>query len=543
MSQKQHPLPVSALRSIDAICDRYEAAWKADKSPRIEDYAAAEAVAHREELLVALLRLDVELRGRPIDERMLREYRQRFPGDSRAVGRALSNVSAPDSVPKVPSPPHSLGAQVGPDKTPLENVTPMTEDAPGIRLEVTDGPHLGARFEFDKHETLIAGRAEAAQLRLQNDLHFSRHHFRLEINPPVCYLLDLGSRNGTSVNGRKVKECFLKNGDVISGGRTKIQFSVAEQIAVTIIERSPQAEESPDPAPQDIENPVAPATPAELQIPGYELREELGRGTMGVVYRALQRATGQECAVKVLIPAQVSGEKSLQLFLREVSILSQLNHRRIVKFLELGSAGRSAFFAMECIAGVPFEELVQGRSLLNKVQIVGGIACQVLDALEYAHGQGLVHRDIKPANILLSQRGSKLSIKLADFGLAKSFSNAGFSEVSRDGDICGSLAYMAPEQLINSRQARPPCDLYSLGATMYRYLTGQNMFDFEEGGCKFLVVLEKSPVPILERCPDLPEELSVIVHQSLEKDPGNRQASARHMREAIEKLLRKLRPR
>ena len=538
MGQKQN-VPVAALRSIDAICDRYEAAWRAGASPRIEDFATAEAVVHREELLVALLRLDSELRGGPVDGALFREYVQRFPHDSQAVLRALPDDSGvPSSVQ-----PRPRGAQAAPGETPRQDLTPMTDHAPGITLDVTAGPHSGMRFQFDKHETLIAGRAEAAQLRLQNDLHFSRHHFRLEVNPPVCYLLDLGSRNGTSVNGRKVKECFLKHGDVVSGGRTKIQFSVAEQIAATIIEKPPQPEEVPGPAPQIAQKPLATAAPASPQIPGYELLEELGRGAMGVVYRAMQKSTGQECAVKVLTPAQISGEKSLQLFLREVNILSQLKHRRIVRFLELGSAGQSAFFAMECVASVPFEKLVQGRSLLNKVQIVCGIACQVLDALEYAHGQGLVHRDIKPANILLTQRGSKLSVKLADFGLAKSFTNAGFSEFSRDGDICGSLAYMAPEQLINSRQARPACDLYSLAATMYRYLTGQNMFDFEEGACKFLVVLEKSPVPILSLCPDLPEELAVIVHQSLEKDPENRPASAGHMRESIEKLLRKLRPR
>jgi serine/threonine-protein kinase len=406
-------------------------------------------------------------------------------------------------------------------------------------LEVTDGPQRGIRFQFNQHETLVAGRASTAQLRLQDDLHFSRYHFRLEVNPPMCYLLDLGSRNGTSVNGRKVKECFLKNGDVISGGRTKIRFAVTDELPATEIVESPGQSAEVGAAPGEV---VATPLPSGLSIPGYDLVEELGRGTMGIVYRAVQKSNGQECAVKLLTPAQVGGEKSLQLFLREVSILSQLDHPRIVRFLGLGSTGRSAYFAMEYVSSVPFERIVGNCSLRKKVQIVCGIACQVLEALEYAHGKELVHRDIKPANILLARRENKLSVKLADFGLAKSFTNAGLSEVTRDGDIRGSLAYMAPEQLINSRQARPSCDLYSLGATLYRYLSGENIFDFEEGPCKFLVVLEKSPIPLLDRCPNLPEELAAIIHKSLAKEPADRHGSAREMRDELQILMRKLRP-
>jgi serine/threonine-protein kinase len=102
---------------------------------------------------------------------------------------------------------------------------------------------------------------------------------------------------------------------------------------------------------------------------------------------------------------------------------------------------------------------------------------------------------------------------------------------------------MAPEQLINSRQARPACDLYSLGATMYRYLSGANLFDFSKSRCKFLTVLEDAPAPLLKLDPDLPEQLCEIVHQALAKKPDDRFASAAEMRTAIEKFSRRLRVR
>jgi serine/threonine-protein kinase len=536
---RQRSASVAELREIDAVCDRFEAEWRSGRTPRVEEFVAGTGGDKRDQLLAALLRLDFELAAARGGAPPMRQYLTRFPNDWRTVQRALG-VDAPEDDRQNGSAAGSSEAQIA---SSLKGAPSMSKPSPRVALEITDGPHRGGRFEFDRHETLVAGRASVAQLQLKSDPHFSRHHFRLEVNPPLCYLLDLGSRNGTFVNKRRVTECFLKNGDVVSGGKTKIRFLVEGDAHLTADENVPaQDAQAAAPQPAQVPPEARPAGPPPA-IPGYELTAELGRGAMGVVYRALQKATGRECAVKVMTPAQVSTEKSLQVFLREASILSQLNHPAIVRFVELGSAGNSAYFAMEHVATIGFEEVARQRSLMHRVRIVCGIACQVLDALEYAHGRELVHRDIKPANVLLSKQGTKLKVKLADFGLAKSYTNAGFSEITRDGDICGSLAFMAPEQLINSRQARPACDLYSLGATMYRYLSGSNLFDFTKSRCKFLTVLEDAPAPLLTLRPDLPEPLCEIVHQALAKKPEDRFASAAEMRAVIEKFSRRLRAR
>ena len=104
-------------------------------------------------------------------------------------------------------------------------------DSSRVVLRVIAGPHQGLEFIYNQHDTLLAGRGSQAQLRLQEDRHFSRNHFRLEVNPPRCYLMDLRSRNGTYVNGDRVTECFLNDGDVVSGGRTQMKVSIEATLA------------------------------------------------------------------------------------------------------------------------------------------------------------------------------------------------------------------------------------------------------------------------------------------------------------------------
>jgi hypothetical protein len=207
-----------------------------------------------------------------------------------------------------------------------------------VALEVVSGPHQGAHFEFDRYDTFLVGRGSWSHLCLQDDLHFSRHHFRIEIRPPDCYLVDLGSRNGTFVNGNRVNATFLQDGDVISGGKTEIRVSV----------RSTQSRLPVD-APtvlaafkSTITSDRTSATLSEKkftsirEIPGYELQEEIGCGSMGVVFRAIHSATAKPVAIKVISPRQSASEAAMQLFVREASLLGRLNHPHIVQCLDFG---------------------------------------------------------------------------------------------------------------------------------------------------------------------------------------------------------------
>jgi serine/threonine-protein kinase len=386
-------------------------------------------------------------------------------------------------------------------------------------LEVVAGPHRGARFEFDRHETFLVGRAPAANLQLLEDPYFSRHHFLMEFNPPSCYLRDLGSSNGTLVNGRRVRDCYLHDGDVISGGQTQVRFTVRA------------AGEAPaDPAARPA---LPPTSPHPEEVSGYEILRELGRGGMGVVYLARRHGTGVTCALKVIVPELANDERVMQRFLREVSVLSRLDHPRIVRFQEMGTCHGQFFFAMEYVETVNLREVLARYAEPTRIAALCGLVCHVLEGLAYAHARGFVHRDIKPANILVSGQGQKLRAKLADFGLAKNFENAGLSAMTREGQLVGTLAFMPPEQVVSARRAQPAGDLYAVGATLYYLVSRHYPYDFGRGKDEVAVVLEDAPVPLSERCPGVPAGLAEVVQRCLARDPGERFATAEELRQAL----------
>jgi hypothetical protein len=182
-----------------------------------------------------------------------------------------------------------------------------------ITLDVLSGPHEGARFEFDQHATFLVGRGPAAHLRLAEDRYFSRHHFLMEMNPPRSYLRDLSSTNGTLVNGRRVREAYLDEGDLIEGGMTRIRLTVQDgspppvaPACTTDGEISPPTATASVPVPtMSRSEPRPPAAARADLVPlvhGYEVIRKLGQGAMGAVYLARQQSTGRHFALKVHRP-------------------------------------------------------------------------------------------------------------------------------------------------------------------------------------------------------------------------------------------------
>ena len=526
---------VDLLRRIDATCDRFEESWRCGLVPKIEDYLALFKAEERSSLLDALQSLQQELT-------------LRHPINSETGPKTLEFIEV-DCVDDPPAP-QTMELLEGSQKEKFSD-----DNTARVTFRVIAGPHEGLGFTFHEHNTLFAGRLPRAQLRLEKDLHFSRHHFRLEVNPPTCFLMDLNSRNGTFVNGERIKDQFLHDGDIVSGGRTKMVVTIFDpkQEKSKLATRSSKPSkptQGPPPVPSK-QPPLIPLRPLEAPktpqhkggdspvfIPGYEIHEQIGAGDLGIVYRARKLSSNEMCALKILSPAAHTDEASIQAFLRQATVLNQLQHPHIIRLLELGAAGQNIFLATEYVGSHPWDEFVSRYTPEKRVRIACGVMSQILSALGYAHDRSLVHRDVKPGNILITRKDDKLVAKLADFGIAKQYTTAGMSQVTRDGDVLGSLPFMSPDQFLNSRDARPTCDLYSAGATLYWMLTGHEPIPLEGHPCKFLAILEAMPTPIQQRNPSVPDALAQIVHRALEKTPEKRFSSAAEMRHQIKTFLK-----
>jgi serine/threonine-protein kinase len=519
-------LSESAVLRVDRTCLRFEAALKAGNRPRLEDYLGDTSGAERTVLLQELLLLELDHRSQKGEPWGPDEYRGRFPEDVQVLGAVFRRMapSAPPllgpDAPCVGTPPATAGGAQVP-------LTPGTPPAlPGgmrVTLTVTAGPHKGQVFPFAGHDTFLVGRSKRAHFRLSGkDQYFSRIHFMVEVNPPHCRLLDMDSRNGTCVNGARVGTTDLKDGDQIRAGRTILRVTIEGGAAA----RAPLPE-------------TLPATPAVApQIPGYDILEQLGRGGMGVVYKARRREDGTLVALKTITPSVKGTRREIDYFLREAQILRQLDHPNIVAFHEIGEADGRLYFAMEYVPGTDAARLLEEVGPLPVGRAVR-MVCQLLQALDYAHAKGFVHRDIKPANVLLEQGGGRDLVKLADFGLARVYQASKLSGLTMTGDVGGTVAFMAPEQITNFRDAQPPADQYSAAATLYKLLTGRDVYDLPRAVQKaLLVIIQEEAVPVQAHRPEVPEGLAAVIHRALAKDPQARFADARELHRALSRYAR-----
>ncbi len=399
---------------------------------------------------------------------------------------------------------------------------------PTVTFEVMSGPHLGERLKFDAHDTFLVGRSLTAQLKLLQDKHFSRNHLRIEVKPPRCYLVDLESSNGTFVNGERVSDVWLSDGDTISGGRTQILVRIQDGAGNIEIETAEY--DQVDPA---LAMTMVPTTLAQPKnVLHYDILDELGSGSMGIVYRAKCRRTDREVALKLISPATRLDDRALKTFVREGQVLRRLDHKRIVRFMETGVFNRRLFLAMEYVPAIDLEATLGKLKLPERVRVACGVMRQVLDGLAHAHELNMIHRDVKPKNLLVSRSDGKLHVKLADFGLAKNYMDAGLSQISGENEIKGTLNFMAPEQVINCRHSKPQADLFSAGATLYSLITGETIYDLSDRRTPLAAVLNGGPVPIESRV-EVDPALAAVVGKSLATEVADRYQSANEMRAAL----------
>ncbi len=269
-------------------------------------------------------------------------------------------------------------------------------------------------------------------------------------------------------------------------------------------------------------SPVAPA--------GYEILAELGRGGMGVVYKARQIRLGRFVALKMLLAGAHAGPGELARFQREAEALARLQHPHIVHVHEVGEHQGHPFFSLELVSGGSLDKRLRGRPLPPAE--AAGLTEALARAVQAAHDSGVLHRDLKPANVLLTADGVP---KITDFGLAKRLDGSAGQTAS--GAILGTPSYMPPEQAYGEgKRVGPAADVYALGAILYELLTGRPPFVGVEAIDTLLQVTTQDPVAPSRLNGKVPRDLETICLKCLEKEPGKRYASAAALAEDLRRF-------
>ena len=275
--------------------------------------------------------------------------------------------------------------------------------------------------------------------------------------------------------------------------------------------------------------PVSPQSDTELRSlveralsAHYELDCEIGRGGMGVVYRAKDRRLKRTVAIKVLPPELAFRSEIKTRFLREAEMAAQLNHPNIVDIYAVDEAGGIVFFVMAYVTGDNVAKLLHEHGALS-IDQTRRILRDVADALAYAHERGVIHRDIKPDNILIDAESGRPMV--TDFGIARAVSE-GETRLTATGIAIGTPTYMSPEQAAGERAIDGRSDLYSLGILGYQMLSGEPPFVANSTPAILVKHVSERPTPIEQRRSDVPPDLARVIMQLLEKDPANRFPSA-----------------
>jgi serine/threonine protein kinase len=366
-------------------------------------------------------------------------------------------------------------------------------------LIVENGKSKGTRVEIPESGELIVGRDPKAGLRLP-DVMASRHHFQVSSGPDGCFVRDLGSQNGTFVNDLRLeKETSLQIGDMIHAGETSMSLLAPESKGLV-----------------------------GKEISGYRLLERVGQGGMGTVFRANQLSLNREVAFKVLASRLCQDETFVDLFVKEARAAGALNHPNIVQVYDVGRNRGIYYFSMEFMAFGSVQDRLNREGKIPWTEAVR-IILDAARGLEYAQRKGVVHRDIKPDNLMIAEDGT---VKIADLGLAHRSDEA--AAAGGEG-ILGTPHFISPEQA----QGKPVdvrSDLYSLGGTFYRMITGRNPFSGRKVREIILAQIREAATPVNEVDPTIPREVGAIVQRMMEKEPDDRYQTPGELIDDLERI-------
>ena len=399
----------------------------------------------------------------------------------------------------------------------------MSRAEPEAFLEVLGGAGQEARVP-ETGKLVIGASTERADLVLEGEGVDDAHCAIGRARKGGWAVKDLGSRTGTRLNGKPVSAARLGPGDEVGVGSRRLRLRV-ESGTVT---------GAGAPRPGTTAGPAAPEPAPEADHPerigGYLIERPLGRGGMGFVYLALQESLNRPVALKILSQELAADRDFVRRFQSEARAAAALNHANVVVVHDVGEADGRHYLSMEYMPGGSLEQRVGATGPLPWKQVLG-VLIDAAQGLRFAETHGIVHRDIKPANLMVSASGS---VKIADLGLATTVEGEGAENV--DGKkIFGTPHFISPEQA-RGESVDHRSDLYSLGATAYRLLSGRTPFEGATTRDILRAHFTERPRPLRELVPSLPVGLEDLVQRLLAKNPAERYESAAALAAELERL-------
>jgi serine/threonine-protein kinase len=283
----------------------------------------------------------------------------------------------------------------------------------------------------------------------------------------------------------------------------------------------------------EFDNELSQSLPLPCDFGDYVIESEIGRGGMGVVFKATRKADQHPVAIKMILNGEYASATQRERFFAEGKVVENLQHPNIVPILEIGEFKETPFICMEYIEGTTLTELIESERL--KEEEICQLSIKLCDAVQFAHQQGILHRDIKPSNILVRKSGDPL---LLDFGLAKQLSVSLSEDLTRSGAILGTPAYMSPEQASGTRdRVSEATDVYALGSVLYFMATGQAPFSGQTIVDVLFQVLEQEPISPRSLNPEISRGMEHVILRCMEKARDQRYATAQSLADDLTAVL------
>ena len=362
-----------------------------------------------------------------------------------------------------------------------------------MRLTVETGPLAGTRIELDRERPTTIGSGEQCDLRIR-DLAVATEHAVVKALRNQGFGVKALTAERLRINGSEVEAAPLHEGDVLELGQTRITYG-------------------------------EPRSTAPPQLPGFKILGRLGRGGMGVVYRAEQVSLHREVALKVLGQELTADPEFVRTFIAEARAAAKLQHPNVVHVFDVGQHDNTYYYTMEVMGHGSLESWLKQHGKMPVERALEVIA-DAAAGLAYAESLGMVHRDIKPDNLMLDKHGT---VKIADLGLAR-------TDQDSEEKLTGTPHFMAPEQLLR-KGTDHRTDLYALGCTFYRLVTGRTPFRGKSVKDIVRAQVRERHDPANKWNSDIPADVCAIIDRLLEKSPDDRYQSAQDLLEDVDVLL------